>query len=857
MPWLIFRTDSGALASLELTEAQEKVTVGRSKKCQICTQHPSVSRQHVQVVYDGEGITIRDLGSRNGTFFQRSKVATAQLVLGEGFHCGQFLILFDHESHESEHAQNVFAHDSAQAVEEGEVQAPEALEPEAIVEEVFEEVLEEVHDKGQDVVGEAHVELLEEPQEDNSLSSEPEEGAALQLEEMEVEESSEAVAEGVKEVADEHVEDLKIPPPPPALFDQKIPDKASFESSAVPDAISFADDSASRQFDWSELAEQSKSGQSEISELQEPSQSETVELGREHEMGDEAESLAVVGEPESELLPELNSQLGGQSRTLNVRGPAPPDSLASFQRAYGDLEDKYDTAQNRCLSLQDSVKALEDELVAAQARVLSLEQQVASAREKEGHWVDEKNQLQALADEKALENERLQGALSVEQARVGALEAAASDNLSEEQLEALHDRAHAVDALEAKITHLESEFSAEKERSTELEARLEDSKGSLEALQSELQQAESRLKEKEGQLGDLQGALEERPSAEESATIKARAERAELEASELKDTIGDLTKRVEVVEAERDVQRAQVTETKDENVSLQQEIRQLQAEISLRPSDESLAAIQVEKEALEAEYAELKQLFTNAPSQEEVVEQEERSRRLESERDELAGRLEIVQAESDSLREQCESLQQRSGAQEAALEKAAGESRTAVTELTDLHDQIENLTEENSVLARSNRQNVKRIAELMAQSDKASGSQDIDPGDLKRARDEIKALQSQAENSAKKVKELEALSASLQDIVDESSADVGGDESGDSISWVVPLFERVNDAVSQWRNDSRALEEVAKDLRTGQYTTDEEREELLQNLEENAVSLKELSEELKQFMRENRSHLPS
>jgi len=847
------------LASLELTEAQEKVTVGRSKKCQICTQHPSVSRQHVQAVYDGEGITIRDLGSRNGTFFQRSKVATAELVLGEGFHCGQFLILFDHESHESEHAQNVFAHDSAQAVEEGEVQAPAAEEPEAIVE----EVLEEGHGDGADDVGEAHVEVFEEPAEEISRSSESKEGAPVQLEEIEAEDSPEAeespegVAEVVEDVVDEHAEALKIPPPPPALFDQKIPDKGSFESSSVPDAISFADDSASRQFDWSELAEQSKSGQSEISELQEPSQSATVELGRDDDLAGDEESLAVVAEPESELLPELNSQLGGNSRTLNVRGPAPPDSLASFQRAYGDLEDKYDTAQNRCLSLQDSVKALDDELVAARARVLLLEQQVASAGEKEGHWADEKNQLQALADEKGLENERLQGVLSVEQARVEALEAAASDTLSVDQLEALQDRAHAVDALEAKINHVESELSAEKERSAELETSLEESQGSLETMQSELEKAEMSLKEVEGQFEDLQGALEERPSAEENATVKARAERSKLEASELKDTVGELTKRLEVVEAERDVQRAQVTESKDENVSLQQEIRQLQAEISLRPSDESLAALQVEKEALEAEYAELKQLFTDAPSQEEVVEQEERSRRLEGERDELAGRLEILQAESESLRGQHESLQQRSGEQEAALEKAAGDSRTAVTELTELHDQIENLTEENSVLARSNRQNVKRIAELMAQSDKASVSQDIDPGELKRARDEIKTLLGQAENSAKKVKELEALAASLQEIVDESSADIEGDDSGDSISWVVPLFERVNDAVSQWRNDSRALEEVAKDLRTGQYTTDEEREELLQNLEENAVSLKELSEELKKFMRENRSHLPS
>lgn len=41
--------------------------VGRSQEADVMLRHPSVSRRHAQIVVDGEGVQVEDLGSTNGT----------------------------------------------------------------------------------------------------------------------------------------------------------------------------------------------------------------------------------------------------------------------------------------------------------------------------------------------------------------------------------------------------------------------------------------------------------------------------------------------------------------------------------------------------------------------------------------------------------------------------------------------------------------------------------------------------------------------------------------------------------------------------------------------------------------------
>lgn len=42
--------------------------VGRDTSCDVRVPLPEISRRHCQIVVDDEGLTIRDLGSSNGTF---------------------------------------------------------------------------------------------------------------------------------------------------------------------------------------------------------------------------------------------------------------------------------------------------------------------------------------------------------------------------------------------------------------------------------------------------------------------------------------------------------------------------------------------------------------------------------------------------------------------------------------------------------------------------------------------------------------------------------------------------------------------------------------------------------------------
>lgn len=59
--------------------------VGRSKACHLQIARPDVSGVHAEIVWDGEGWRIQDLGSRNGTFIDGRKLAvgeTAALASG-------------------------------------------------------------------------------------------------------------------------------------------------------------------------------------------------------------------------------------------------------------------------------------------------------------------------------------------------------------------------------------------------------------------------------------------------------------------------------------------------------------------------------------------------------------------------------------------------------------------------------------------------------------------------------------------------------------------------------------------------------------------------------------------------------
>jgi len=71
----------------------DKVIIGRGQKAQIRLFDDGISREHAQIVIEGEKIILQDLGSTNGTFCNGLKVDRRELVDGDKILVGSTTIL--------------------------------------------------------------------------------------------------------------------------------------------------------------------------------------------------------------------------------------------------------------------------------------------------------------------------------------------------------------------------------------------------------------------------------------------------------------------------------------------------------------------------------------------------------------------------------------------------------------------------------------------------------------------------------------------------------------------------------------------------------------------------------------------
>ena len=79
----------GAKAQPAMLELRVGVCVlGSGPSCDIVISEPTVSRQHVELGLVPEGVTVKDLGSRNGTFYQGQRVEKMVLALGGRINVG-------------------------------------------------------------------------------------------------------------------------------------------------------------------------------------------------------------------------------------------------------------------------------------------------------------------------------------------------------------------------------------------------------------------------------------------------------------------------------------------------------------------------------------------------------------------------------------------------------------------------------------------------------------------------------------------------------------------------------------------------------------------------------------------------
>ena len=68
--------------------------VGRNPGCQIQTNNPSVSRNHVKISFEGGQFVVKDLGSSNGTFVNDAPVTKVGLNDSDMIKCGDYQIKF-------------------------------------------------------------------------------------------------------------------------------------------------------------------------------------------------------------------------------------------------------------------------------------------------------------------------------------------------------------------------------------------------------------------------------------------------------------------------------------------------------------------------------------------------------------------------------------------------------------------------------------------------------------------------------------------------------------------------------------------------------------------------------------------
>ena len=72
--------------------------VGSGASSQLVIANPSVSREHVELGIVPEGVTVRDLKSRNGTFYLGQRVQQITLTLGSRIHLGPVEVAIDPDS---------------------------------------------------------------------------------------------------------------------------------------------------------------------------------------------------------------------------------------------------------------------------------------------------------------------------------------------------------------------------------------------------------------------------------------------------------------------------------------------------------------------------------------------------------------------------------------------------------------------------------------------------------------------------------------------------------------------------------------------------------------------------------------
>jgi len=98
--FLIRVTEDGKAQPVPLTH--DRTLIGRLDDCQIRVRSGKISRHHCEIIKEGQTLTLRDLGSSNGTYLNQDQVQESELKAGDLIAVGSMVFLVQIEGQPEE-----------------------------------------------------------------------------------------------------------------------------------------------------------------------------------------------------------------------------------------------------------------------------------------------------------------------------------------------------------------------------------------------------------------------------------------------------------------------------------------------------------------------------------------------------------------------------------------------------------------------------------------------------------------------------------------------------------------------------------------------------------------------------------
>ena len=143
---------------------------------------------------------------------------------------------------------------------------------------------------------------------------------------------------------------------------------------------------------------------------------------------------------------------------------------------------------------------------------------------------------------------------------------------------------------------------------------------------------------------------------------------------------------------------------------------------------------------------------------------------------------------------------------------------------------------------------------LEERAERAEADDAADKASVERIHELESALSELEDSRTKSAKEIASLKSELEDVKKSAERSASSAASGDT-SWTQSFYDEVNDAISEWRNNSRTLQGQVMDLVDEQYIGESEMKPLIQEISQSAEMIAEQSESVKKLIRSYRSHI--